>query len=182
MKTWAMRLQENYNSFEEFKAFDGIYNLCEKMYIASPEVAWEKNPVIGGSTNPNDFGIVYVTDVIPAIKMTFRTAAEILTGTDDETPLTKDASVLLCRHSVSFAVKLDLEFLWHLIETDGWCSVCEQLGYDLALAMQSKYPDTWFKTPCWTEEQRGKMIDIVATFPRIEFHIENDHIQIKEVV
>ena len=49
------KLRENYSSYEEFKGFSMIYNLHKRLGYKSPKSAWEHNPHIQWSVNPNDF-------------------------------------------------------------------------------------------------------------------------------
>jgi hypothetical protein len=58
MKTWKSRLQEVYDSFEEFESYAELYNLLPRLGFKSCKEAWKKNPLIGGSVHPEDFGVV----------------------------------------------------------------------------------------------------------------------------
>jgi hypothetical protein len=51
-------LRANYSSFEEFEAYDQGYNLAERLGFESAQEAWEANPVIQGSVNPEDFKVI----------------------------------------------------------------------------------------------------------------------------
>ena len=55
---WQCFLQENYDSFEQWKAYSDVYGLAGKLGFKSPFVAWEKNPLLRGSVNPDDFEVV----------------------------------------------------------------------------------------------------------------------------
>jgi uncharacterized protein (DUF2147 family) len=52
---WTGRLQNQYDSLEEFEAYNEIYGLAARLGFDSAAQAWEANPVIGGSTNPDDY-------------------------------------------------------------------------------------------------------------------------------
>ena len=52
---WVARLSEVYDSFEEFKEYDEIYNLAKRLGFDSAEDAWLSNPKITGSVNPADY-------------------------------------------------------------------------------------------------------------------------------
>ena len=52
---WKDRLQNVYSDFEEFLAYDEIYNLSERLGFSSPEEAWEANPTVSGSVEPKDY-------------------------------------------------------------------------------------------------------------------------------
>lgn len=54
-KTWTGRLQDQYESFEEFEAYDRIYGLSERLGYTSAEEAWDENPMVTGSTDPADY-------------------------------------------------------------------------------------------------------------------------------
>ncbi len=52
---WQCRLRENYNSFEEFKAYSEVFGLHVRLGYKSCESAWKHNPIIQGSVSPSDF-------------------------------------------------------------------------------------------------------------------------------
>ena len=51
---WKDKLQNIYDSMEEFVSYDQIYNLCKRLGYEDPEKCWEDNPTIQGSINPSD--------------------------------------------------------------------------------------------------------------------------------
>jgi len=55
---WTGKLQDQYESFEEFEQYDAMYGLAARLGFADAATAWEANPTVGGSTNPDDYGIV----------------------------------------------------------------------------------------------------------------------------
>ncbi len=55
IKGYQCKLQDNYNSFEEFKSYSEIYNLHTRLGFKTPQSAWKFNPVIQGSVNPSDY-------------------------------------------------------------------------------------------------------------------------------
>ena len=54
---WKGPLQSEYSSFEEFKGYSDNYGLAERLGFASAEEAWEANPVVEGSVNPEDYKV-----------------------------------------------------------------------------------------------------------------------------
>lgn len=52
------RLQDNYDSFEEFKAYCRIYNNHTRLGFKSMKAAWDANPVVEVSTNPAEYRVV----------------------------------------------------------------------------------------------------------------------------
>ncbi len=54
---YTQRLQTPYDGFEDFKHYAEIYGLDTRLGFASPQEAWDANPVVTGSTNPADFRI-----------------------------------------------------------------------------------------------------------------------------
>jgi hypothetical protein len=58
MKTWQDPVQEVYSSLEELRAYNRIYNVVKRCGFRSAKSLWEADPIIGGSTDPKDFGIV----------------------------------------------------------------------------------------------------------------------------
>lgn len=55
---WQSRLQNAYDSFEEFASYSDIYGLAERLGFETAQEAWEANPIIRGSVNPGDYGVV----------------------------------------------------------------------------------------------------------------------------
>ncbi len=55
---WQCRLKENYSNYLEFESYCEIYNLHIKLGFELPIKAWKANPIIQGSTNPDDFCMV----------------------------------------------------------------------------------------------------------------------------
>ena len=55
MKGWKQRLQTVYESFEEFKAYDEIYNNAARLGYPSALEAWKANPVVDGGVRPEDY-------------------------------------------------------------------------------------------------------------------------------
>jgi len=56
--TWKMRVRNAYDSFEELKIYNEVYNIASRCGYTSCEEMWEENPIIGGSIHPEDFGLV----------------------------------------------------------------------------------------------------------------------------
>ena len=54
---WHRRLQDSYSSLEEWVGYCISYALNTRLGFETPEMAWEANPMIQGSTNPADFGL-----------------------------------------------------------------------------------------------------------------------------
>ena len=52
---WKDRLQNVYDSFEEFEAYSDMYGLAERLGYDDPMEAWDENPKIQGGTNPADY-------------------------------------------------------------------------------------------------------------------------------
>ncbi len=63
MKTWKRKLQENYSTFEEWESWSQPYGLAGRLGFESEQAAWDANPMIGGSTNPADFGLVETEEI-----------------------------------------------------------------------------------------------------------------------
>ena len=55
---WKDKLQNVYESLEDFKHWDEIYGLVERLGFETAEEAWEANPMIQGSVYPEDYKIV----------------------------------------------------------------------------------------------------------------------------
>ena len=56
-QTWRRKVRDNYASLDELRAYDRTYSIARRCGFRSAKALWEANPLIGGSTNPRDFGI-----------------------------------------------------------------------------------------------------------------------------
>jgi len=63
IKGYECKLQDNYGSFGEFEGYSDNYGLAAKLGFKTSEEAWQANPTIQGSTNPDDFRIAPSTPV-----------------------------------------------------------------------------------------------------------------------
>ena len=52
---WQGRLQAQYTCFEEFFDYDAARGLARRLGFSNALAAWEANPMIEGSTNPDDY-------------------------------------------------------------------------------------------------------------------------------
>lgn len=52
---WQTKLQNNYDSYDEWKAYAMNYGLHSRLGYKTPRDAWNDNPMIQGSTRPEDF-------------------------------------------------------------------------------------------------------------------------------
>lgn len=55
---WQSRLQEQYEYFELFQDYDNVYGNAQRLGYKSAKEAWDANPIIQGSTNPEDYRVV----------------------------------------------------------------------------------------------------------------------------
>lgn len=56
---WKEKLQKNYdNDYNQFVEYDKIYNIAKRLGFKSAQEAWKANPLIQGSTNPNDLKVM----------------------------------------------------------------------------------------------------------------------------
>lgn len=54
---WTSRLRANYADYEEFEHYSDTYGLHTRLGYKTPQAAWEANPMVKGSVNPEDFGV-----------------------------------------------------------------------------------------------------------------------------
>jgi hypothetical protein len=54
---WRDRVQNVYGSLEELEWHDDLYGICKRLGVPLSAL-WELNPIIEGSTNPDDLRIV----------------------------------------------------------------------------------------------------------------------------
>lgn len=54
---WRGRMQEVYDSREQWLTYAEVYNLVD-LYEVDPYKLWDENPMMEGSTNPADFAIL----------------------------------------------------------------------------------------------------------------------------
>lgn len=52
------RVRDNYGSLDTLKQYDATFRLVERCGYSSAENLWKRNPFIGGSADPFDFGVV----------------------------------------------------------------------------------------------------------------------------
>lgn len=55
---WKSHIQDVYTDFEEFEDYNKIYGLAKRLGFKSTKEAWDKNPMIQGSTDPKDYKII----------------------------------------------------------------------------------------------------------------------------
>jgi hypothetical protein len=83
------RLQDRYDSFEEWKRFAEMYGLIERLEgqesSADPDDKakewWDRNPVLQSSTNPDDFREVEWNELAERLKDRLKADIECLLGT-----------------------------------------------------------------------------------------------------
>lgn len=54
-ENWKGKLQDQYESFEEFERYSETYGLAKRLGFNSAQDAWDTNPVITGGVNPGDY-------------------------------------------------------------------------------------------------------------------------------
>ena len=59
-QTWWAPVRDSYSSLEDLKRYDATFGIAQRCGFGSVEELWDANPVIGGSTNPADFGLAEV--------------------------------------------------------------------------------------------------------------------------
>lgn len=62
-KGYECKLRDNYGSFDEFEGYSHTFGLAAKLGFETAMEAWQENPTIQGSTNPDDFRIAPSTPV-----------------------------------------------------------------------------------------------------------------------
>jgi len=58
IKGWQARVQEVYDSYEEMLAYNMNFGISQRLGFKTTKAAWETNPLIQGSVNPEDFRVV----------------------------------------------------------------------------------------------------------------------------
>jgi hypothetical protein len=95
---WRMRVQENYDSFEEFDRFCNTYDIHIRIGYKTLEQAWKANPIIEGSTNPEDLRRVPLMDlVVPRVDTKYGAPMGRYSNTKEERPGDKKLFVRLIR-------------------------------------------------------------------------------------
>lgn len=56
-QTWRAKVRDTYASLAELTAHDEIYGIARRCGFDSPDEMWQANPRIGGSTDPQAFGL-----------------------------------------------------------------------------------------------------------------------------
>jgi hypothetical protein len=67
MKTWIDTVQNTYRDINDLERWDFNWGVCARCGFDSPEEMWNKNPIIGGSVLPEDFGEATMEDVAKAL-------------------------------------------------------------------------------------------------------------------
>jgi len=55
LKGWQDNLQNVYDSFDEFMAYNDTYGISERLGYDSPKECWDDNPMVQGGVKPGDF-------------------------------------------------------------------------------------------------------------------------------
>ena len=66
---WQAKLRKSYGSFSEFEAYDKAYGLAQRLGFANAVEAWELNPTIQGSTNPEDFRLAHRLQAVNVVEV-----------------------------------------------------------------------------------------------------------------
>jgi hypothetical protein len=81
LRGWQQKLQDNYGSLEEFVAYAGTYGIHTRLGYATPQEAWDANPTIRGSVDPDDLEVVTDRDVPrESVAKTIPTAGAMTAG------------------------------------------------------------------------------------------------------
>lgn len=67
---WQAKLQQVYESFEEFEAYNSTYGICSRIGFKSVKKAWEANPMIEGSVYGSDLRRVKPNEKTKEVKVT----------------------------------------------------------------------------------------------------------------
>jgi hypothetical protein len=62
IRGWQDRLRNVYANLDEFTIFAETYGIHTRLGFASPQEAWDANPTIQGSTDPDDLRVVTEPD------------------------------------------------------------------------------------------------------------------------
>ena len=55
---WQLKLRTVYKNLREFKAYDQLYGITQRLGLSNVREAWKTNPTIQGSVIPNDLRII----------------------------------------------------------------------------------------------------------------------------
>ncbi len=80
---WQDRLQSQYASFDEFMGYCATYGLDARLGYSNVRKAWNDNPLIQGSTNPDDLCRVFDLDDLP---VRLSVVVELIVDADDPSP------------------------------------------------------------------------------------------------
>jgi hypothetical protein len=70
-ENYTERLRKVYSGFKEWEQYDDVYKLAERLGFDSAEEAWDRNPLVTGSSDPRDF------KVVPEHKMKYGSAQQL---------------------------------------------------------------------------------------------------------
>lgn len=63
VNVWRDKLQNIYTTINEFRGYNNLYGLVERLGFKDAQEAWEANPIIQGSVNPEDYKVVKEEDL-----------------------------------------------------------------------------------------------------------------------
>lgn len=172
-KTWIARVQENYTSLDEFETYCGAYGLAERCGYDSVQKLWDDNPLIGGSVNPDDFGIVKIDSVLKSVMDNYMEAiyfTEEFIGEDEGTIRSDDefSPVAMariyndCKTALSHARELNFE-----ITVDN----APAFGHDLWLTRNGHGAGFWDGD--WEDSFGRKMSEYCQTVREVNVYSEN---------
>lgn len=75
-KSWIGTIHSTYDDLEDLIDFNENFGIAERCGLDSAEELWEANPIIGGSTNPEDFGIVTIEEIAKIMVSAYKEAVE----------------------------------------------------------------------------------------------------------
>jgi len=153
-KTWFATVQNSYASLEELMAYDSNWYIASRAGFSTIEELWDKNPIIGGSVNPADFGIVTAEEMAEILVDEYKEAIEF---TESETvnqvfDYSEDAESKICDDLTKFINLVGMDTIKELLTYAGNDTFKNMFAYDLWLTRNGHGSGFW-DSVCWGEFQ-----------------------------
>lgn len=167
MKSWISLLRNEYNDFDEFERYDSLWDLASRLGYSNPKDAWNENPLVGGSTNPEDYGIVSISDVARFCLDNYEHALLWINKLEFlEFEFDKNSRIRNVDDLMNFFNNVGMENIKRIFEYLYPYSFSEVMGYDFLLT-RNYWEVGFFNNRNLSEDDRQFLTSIALRFPPI---------------
>lgn len=157
-KTWINTVQNNYSTIEELEFYDEIYNICFRVgYTGVNRVKqmWDDNKIIGGSVNPQDYGLVSMEEIAQVLVNDYKEAIDFTENEIDgfETGLdySTEAEEKILSDLLKFLESIGMDVLGKIVNLAD-TSFVEMFAHDFWLTRNGHGSGFW-DSELWEEFQ-----------------------------